>query len=455
MSVIYPLRSFKHLSGRFWRRLRRALRALWIGGLRLALLLALLGILGDGESVDRSLRGRVTALARPYLFDYVGWEVDALWVKLRQEVLGVHPYLDDDTHRALVLSYLDRVAQAMQLDQQITRIYADPTVTDAAAASADLRAQRDALRCALEADQPLVEGVIESQVSAVLADEGFAVLGQVLPPVSMHFSPLPTELIVSPRDRIACEVGLELVALAVDERAALEDRIDSALDVSSLVVPLGGLSLFPSMIIETAQPARAFEVTAHEWSHHYLVFAPLGLEYSANPETRIINETVATFAGREIAQKVIARFYPELPIPQYPSFLDAPAAGASAAEPATTEPPRDPDEPPPWDYGRAMHATRAQVDFLLWQGKVEAAELYMEIQRREFVRRGYTIRKLNQAYFAFYGGYQGAPGAGGTDPIGPAVEELRRLSPDFKTWLDTLSGITTRAELLAAVESAR
>jgi hypothetical protein len=79
----------------------------------------------------------------------------------------------------------------------------------------------------------------------------------------------------------------------------------------------------------------------------------------------------------------------------------------------------------------------------------------MEAQRRVFVNHGYAIRKLNQAYFAFYGGYQNEPGAGGTDPIGPAVEELRALSPDLLAWLQTVRGITTRDQLLAALSRAR
>ncbi|MBN2304606.1 MAG: hypothetical protein JXQ72_09030, partial [Anaerolineae bacterium] len=392
--------------------------------------------------------------ARDDLFDYVTWEVGALWDKARQELFGVQSYLDDTEGHALVIAYLDRVAAAQQIEARIEAAYADPDIDDPAAATADLRAERDALRAQLAADQPLVESIIESQVSAVLADEGFDVLGQVMPPVSMHFTEIPTALIVSPRDRIAYAVDLNLNALTVEEREALETEIDTELDVASLIVPLGGLSLYPSMIIETARPARAFEVTAHEWSHHYLIFFPLGWEYGVRPETRIINETVATFAGHEIAQKVMARYYPDLPPPVYPSFLATPAP-ADPVPDMIPEPARDPDTPEPFDFARELDRTRRQVDFLLWQGRIAAAETYMEARRREFARHGYVIRKLNQAYFAFYGGYQGSPGAGGSDPIGPAVEELRLLSPDFKTWLDTLADITTRADLLAAVEAAR
>jgi hypothetical protein len=431
---------------------RRTVRLAWGLFVRLAILVLLLALLGNGAQRDTSLRGRVTALARDHLFDYVDWEANALWGKARQELFGAEPFLADDTQTTLVIAYLGRVAEAQQLEAQIERLYADPSVSDPDTATAPLRQQRDALRAQLADDQPLVESVIEAQVSAVLVDEGFAALGQVLPPVSMHFSEVPALLVVSPRDRIEFAVDLNLYALTVEERAALEDRIDTTLDVSSLVANLGGLSLYPSMIIETSGLARAFEVTAHEWSHHYLVFYPLGWEYGTLPETRIINETVATFFGREIALKVLARYYPEIPPPVYPSFLNVPTP---AETPAPAEVPRDPDAPQPFDYGREMNRTRVTVDYLLWLGKVNAAETYMEYRRRAFVRHGYAIRKLNQAYFAFYGGYQGEPGAGGTDPTGPAIEELRTLSPDLKHWLVTLRAITTRDQLLAALESAR
>jgi hypothetical protein len=437
------------IARRMWQRAKRAARVLlkvmdWI-----VAVLVLLALLGDGKEQATSLQSRVLALARNDLFDYVTWEIDAVWGKARQELFGVQTYLDDDVQQAQVVQYLTRLSQVQALEAQIERIYADPDTPDPAAATADLRAQSDALRRDLARDQPLAEATIEEQVSSVLADQGLELLGQVLPPVSMHFSGLPDALIVSPRDHIEMVVDLELNAIPVEQREALEHTIDTTLDVSSLVVPLGGLSMYPSMVEEPDYPpdylglnvARAFEVTAHEWSHLYLAFFPLGFDYAARPDTRIINETVATFFGQEIALKVMARYYPDLTPPVYPSFLAPPAPS--------------PAQPPAFDFNHEMSLTRSHVDELLQQGQTDEAEQYMEAQRRVFVNHGYAIRKLNQAYFAFYGGYQNEPGAGGTDPIGPAVEELRALSPDLLAWLQTVRGITTRDQLLAALSRAR
>lgn len=106
---------------------------------------------------------------------------------------------------------------------------------------------------------------------------------------------------------------------------------------------------------------------------------------------------------------------------------------------------------PVFDFGAAMRETRVTVDALLAAGRVADAETYMDERRRVFADNGYLIRKLNQAYFAFYGGYQsGSPGAGGGDPIGEAVATIRRDSASIHDWIVRLRGIVTREELLAA-----
>ena len=98
-----------------------------------------------------------------------------------------------------------------------------------------------------------------------------------------------------------------------------------------------------------------------------------------------------------------------------------------------------------------MHETRVKVDTLLADGKIEQAEAYMEARRQFFVEQGYQLRKLNQAYFAFYGAYNTGPGAGGQDPVGPAVIALRERSASLKDFLDRMSWMTSFEELQAAV----
>jgi hypothetical protein len=137
---------------------------------------------------------------------------------------------------------------------------------------------------------------------------------------------------------------------------------------------------------------------------------------------------------------VLERYYPEF-VPEAPP--------PPPADPPDEPPQLDPPDPPPFDFDAAMHETRTTVDDLLAAGKIEEAEAYMEERRALFVENGYRIRKLNQAWFAFYGGYQvEGISAGGEDPIGPAVHQLRDAAPSIRDWVRTMQTITTRERLL-------
>jgi hypothetical protein len=98
-----------------------------------------------------------------------------------------------------------------------------------------------------------------------------------------------------------------------------------------------------------------------------------------------------------------------------------------------------------------MRLTRVRADELLAQGKIEEAEAYMEQRRRFFWENGYHIRRLNQAYFAFYGAYNAAPGGGasGADPVGPAVRLLRRRSASLTEFMTTIAWFSNVQDLRA------
>lgn len=382
----------------------------------------------------------VAVLAREYQFDYLGWEIGALAAKAEQTLWGVHPFMHEADRSAYVRAYMDDLAEARRLEAEINRLYADPQVSDPTAASADLRDRRDALRSSLHGRQGLAESILEGQVAAVLVEQGFSLGGQILPPIAMRFTEVPNLLVVSPREEIRFDVSINLDPMPVDEIVALERGIEAAQNVSALIVPLGGIALYPAMILETTSISFALETFAHEWLHHYLFAFPLGLNYDFSSETRIINETTASIFGREVSRLALERYYPDLVPPP-------PAPRNNAAQLPAPDP-----TAPSFDYGAEMHETRVTVDQLLAEGRVEEAEAYMERRRQLFVRNGHLIRRLNQAYFAFYGGYQSpGSGVGGADPIGPAVQALREASPSLHDWIVTMRGIVTREELLTAV----
>jgi len=404
-------------------------------GYFLLLMLMLFGL--QYSTLPLGLQWNAVALAvRDYQFDYVAWEINALLAKTGQTLFGLQPFMNETNRSQYVRDFMADLAEAQGLEAQVSAIFTDPSVTDPEAASADLRARRDQLRVDLSAQQTLAESILEGQIASVLIEEGFGTLGQLLPPISMRFTQVPNLLIVSPRDEIRFDVSINIVPLPVDQIAAVEAQIDQQENVSSLIVPLGGIALFPAMILETSSIPRALDTFSHEWLHHYLFAFPLGLNYDFAGETRIINETTASVFGQKLAPLVLQRYYPELAPPPTPSH----------------QPPPLPPDPNAFDFGREMDITRRRVDDLLAQGEVAEAEAYMEERREFFYDHGYLIRKINQAFFAFYGGYQsgsGMAGTGGADPIGESVQGIFDESPSIRDAIITLRDVVTREELVA------
>jgi len=412
---------------------------------QLALLLAvlLLNLAAEGPP-PASLDTQANRLLAGERFDFAGWEVKALLGKLTHSLVAPQRYMDESVRHDFFLDYLELVADTQRLEWEIHRTYTDPAVENPEAATVESRTRLTELRTAEKACQPLAEAILEEQVACILVNERFSVLGQEFPPLGTHFTPLPLLLVVSPRDHIESIFSLGLRhGLDVAQREAIEEQVDTRFDVSSLVTGIGGMAAYPAMLLESSSLNWVTEVAAHEWTHHYLTLRPLGWNYAAAPETRTINETVASIMGKEIGRRMVARYYPEL-LPPEPK----PAPDESEDETA-------PSEPPAFDFRIEMRETRVRADELLAQGKIEEAEAYMEKQRQTFVAHGYHIRKLNQAYFAFHGAYDDKPGAAGTDPIGPAVRELRARSPDLYTFVSQVARVTTLAELQAILEEMR
>jgi hypothetical protein len=337
----------------------------------------------------------------------------------------------------LVRTYARLVSSYQQLEGQINRIYTDPSVKDARSATEELRTQRDQLRAEINARQSLVEAILQEQIESVLRQEGFALGGQLLPPLRFRATELPDVLITSRRDKIERVDQRELTTgLTVDEFDRIEQSVDKQFNVSSLVAPIGGLGAYPTMLQETSSLEFTIDTAAHEWVHNYLLFAPVGQNYSTDPVARVINETTAVIVEHEIGPRVLNRYYPDLVRPE-------PPAQTNQSKPRQTTPK---NQPPRFDFNKEMRETRLHTDELLAAGKIEEAEAYMEARRAVFVKNGYMIRKLNQAYFAFYGAYNAVPGGAptaGRDPIGPAVQALRKRSATVGDFLRQIATVRT------------
>jgi hypothetical protein len=225
------------------------------------------------------------------------------------------------------------------------------------------------------------------------------------------------------------------------EKEQLERQIMEIFNLSALVEPVGGIGAYPTMVMRTHSFNWLTEVVAHEWLHNYLSFYPLGVRYFESDEMRSMNETLANLAGKEIGRRTMIDYYP-----QFFSFYHLPDREITTVlfEGYTH----------PFDFRAEMRKTRVNVDAMLEQGKIEQAERYMEARREYFWENGYHLRKINQAYFAFYGSYNDTPGGGaaGDDPIGPAVQNLRSQSSSLKAFVDKMKRLTSFEELLRQVE---
>jgi hypothetical protein len=249
-------------------------------------------------------------------------------------------------------------------------------------------------------------------------------------------------LVISRRDNIEQIAAISLQPdVPLERQVKIEDGVAQTLDVSTLVVPVGGIGAYPTMVMRTDLFSWQVGTVIHEWTHNFLTLRPLGLNYGVTPELRTMNETTASIVENEIAPLLLARFYPTL-------TASRANLGLAAWNPNISHP----DDPPPFDFRAEMHTTRVRADELLADGKIDEAEAYMEARRQFFWDNGYAIRKLNQAYFAFYGAYADMPGgAAGEDPVGPAVRALRAQSASLADFLYTIAWMNSYQDLLDAI----
>jgi len=114
-----------------------------------------------------------------------------------------------------------------------------------------------------------------------------------------------------------------------------------------------------------------------------------------------------------------------------------------------TAPPKS-AEPPRVDFNAVMRDTRLQVDEMLAKGQVDEAERFMEERRQYLQANGYYIRKLNQAYFAFYGTYADMPSS--VSPIGEELRQLQTKTKTLRDFLNAAAGMYRRSDLQDLLE---
>ncbi|MXY88833.1 MAG: hypothetical protein F4Y92_08240 [Dehalococcoidia bacterium] len=276
-----------------------------------------------------------------------------------------------------------------------------------------------------------VERIIERYVTDAVVMAGlkrplplFDDVKMLWPAMDIELTNPPQVLVRSPRHEIRSE-GYTL--LQPDLTLAAIERVEAQTDdedTVSVVLPIGGLAVYPAIIREDRSYYSILRTAAHEWVHFYLAFYPLGLAYNA-PDGPTLNETVANVAEREIA-RIARELHP----------IDLPEGGDGRA------PPRERSS---ISFSEVMRDLRLTVDDLLAAGRVAEAEALMEERRLYLAEHGIFIRKINQAYFAFYGSYATLPQS--SDPIGPKVERVWEETGELALFFALVREVESVADL--------
>jgi len=407
--------------------------------MRLAgMVLLLAALLVSACRAAPSFDQRLGAVVKPYQFSILRWQ----WGQVLGRPSGADPgeVADEGQESDFVLRYFDLVRQTRALRRETNAIATGGRPGDLAAALQDL----DELQAAKARMRAEVQRILAEQIRATLKQQGvynpldrFGTLRVSFPPINFRLDRPPNVLIVSPRDRIASIREVMLIQdLDVEQFAEIEAQVD-ALGVSSMATELGGFGgTYPTFVADDVTLPWTLSTATEEWLHQYLAFTPLGFRYlldttgvARNYEIATMNETLAGIFSDEIAELVLDTFY-------YPqSALPSPRRAAD-------------DEP--FDFARFMRELRLEVDELLANGRIDEAEQLMEERRQVLVSKGYYIRKLNQAYFAFYGTYADEPTS--VDPIGVEMKALRQQSASLRTFLNTAASMSSRQDLIDTLE---
>ena len=365
------------------------------------------------------------AAANRHSFNLVTWELKHFPQKWLYKIGAVFRNEEGSDDAALVRYF--------ELSDEIAVLTVEAPGSDELAQAEDERGDLEAR----------VEDVIEGRVTSVLEEQNLALepplftdLGLIFPPVDFEIDPPPRVLAVSPRDRIGLDDSYLLTpGLSSETALSIEAGVEADdPDVSALVVTTGGVATYPSVIREGRSYERLVDTVFHEWLHQYLIFFPLGSSYIRGGEARTLNESVANIAGSELARLYFEKYGP----------LE-PEAAPPTPVPNITPPPAPDRDEEPFDFGAEMRALRLDVEELLAEGRIVEAEALMERKRDEFEAKGRYIRRLNQAYFAFYGFYADSPAS--IDPIGPKLATLFERAGSPGEFVRLASAITSQDDL--------
>ena len=359
-----------------------------------------------------------------HTYGLVSWEFENFFDKWRHRVWTALPWTptsEADRRRALdryvVLVDELRIAKDLLSEASSENGSDQGNVSNAQLAVDRLIAERDGFRDGVE------EFLEQAVADAIRSAEVDLVGSFVWPPVDFRIDSPPKLLVTSPRDVIRRDEDVLIdPEISIDDIEKIENELAEVANISAVVLQTGGLASYPN-VIPTADLERLLDVAAHEWLHAYLVFNPLGRAYFDGGDIRVMNETLADIFGQEIGLRVYSEITGEpyvAPVRPETAMRNTESKNPDGPDGSDSDEETGADD---FDFNRFMAETRARTDELLEEGLMDEAESYMESRRIELLDHGHTIRKINQAYFAFHNTYAESPSS--TSPIARYLWDLR------------------------------
>jgi len=365
----------------------------------------------------------------------VSWELENVLGKWSHRFWTVLPWTptSEADRRASLDRYMVLVEEYRVADNLLKDVTSsiDPDIrllNDAQRRVDQIVIERDKIRDGLE---EYLEQIISETVRT---DEVGLVGSFVWPPVDFRIDSPPKLLVTSPRNEIRRVEGILIDPdISVEETLSIERELVELHDVSALIIQTGGLASFPS-VVPMVDLQRLMDIAAHEWLHGHLIFYPLGRSYFVDGEMRSVNETLSDLFGREIGQRVYAKITDQ----PYVAPVRPETASLNWNSGKAFEEKENLDQ---FSFNQFMSETRDRTDNLLLDGLVEEAEAYMETRRIQLLGHGYSIRKINQAYFAFHGTYGESPSS--ASPIARYIWDLREQVDTVGDLVKMLRGLKT------------
>ena len=233
----------------------------------------------------------------------------------------------------------------------------------------------------------------------------------LFPKVRFKLDATPNVLIISPKNNIKLTYSILLKQnLTIKEKETIENQIEEKFNVSAIILNIGGIAFYPSLIPKDIDNNKIIKNIIHEWLHQYLVLYDLGQNIYKDNQMLALNETIVSYVSEELARNIIG---------------EAQATNIKSNKINS--------------FNAQIRFTRSITDNLLAKNKIDMAEKFMLSQTSKLNYQGYQIRKINQAYFAFYNSYGTTPQS--TNNILPKLKCIRTKNLKLHEFINKVKNI--------------